>query len=308
MKNLLIIFFFLVIAQEAFSGTCTSTTRNNYSTNQVLTSSALNADFNQLVTKVNALDGGCITDGTLEAAALNSTEFSAIYYGVTQGCKVSYSDSNTLSVGKCIASVNGNFIKTASDSTVTWGCSGCASEAATTTYYVYIKTGSVGSTLNLSISTTAPNGDGYNNGGDKALAKFYNNASSNIDQYKIENWLTSGFYEEASTSAKGNSRAWLEALNVNGGSGITSYCGGTNCTRTGQTGNRITQIDRGVGTMTITFDGNTDTSKLACAASLAVSGIGYRNTYISSVSSNSIVLDTGGNGDFFGQLWCIGND
>jgi hypothetical protein len=63
----------------------------------------------------------------------------------------------------------------------------------TTSYYVYIKTGSVGTTLNLAISTTAPNGDGYNNSGDKVLAKFYNNGVSDIDAYSINQWATNDF-------------------------------------------------------------------------------------------------------------------
>lgn len=190
MKILFLIGIFL--SSTAFAATCTSTTRNNYTTNQVLTSSALNADFNQLVTKANAFDGGCITDDTLEATAVDSS-WDTLFKAVHQGCKVSYSDSNTISVGKCLAAVNGNLVATTGANTATWACSGCSSEVASTTYYVYAKTGSTGTTLNLLISTTAPNEDGYDNSGNKVLGRFYNDASSNIDQYSIDQWTTNRF-------------------------------------------------------------------------------------------------------------------
>lgn len=196
MKYILLFFAFINIAK---AGTCTSTTRSNYSSNQVLTSSALNADFNQLVTKLNAFDGGCITDGTLEQTALNASDFSALYYGIQQGCALSYSDSNTISIDKCIASVNGSLLKTATATTVTWGCSGCSAEVASTSYYVYIKTGSTGSTLTPLISTTAPNGDGYDNSGNKILGSFLNNASSNIDPDRIYQWKVNSIGKDESS-------------------------------------------------------------------------------------------------------------
>lgn len=193
MKYILLFFALINIAK---AGTCTSTTRSNYSSNQVLTSSALNADFNQLVTKLNAFDGGCVTDGTLEQTALNASDFSPLFYGIHRGCALSYSDSNTISIDRCIASVNGSLLKTATATTVTWNCSGCSAEVASTSYYVYIKTGSSGSTLTPLISTTAPNGDGYDNSGNKVLGSFYNNGSSNIDQYRIYQWRDTGIVKD----------------------------------------------------------------------------------------------------------------
>lgn len=195
MKICLLLLFFTI--STAFAGTCSNTTRTNYSANTVLTSSALNADFNQLVTKANAFDGGCVTDGTLEFAALNATDFSSIVNGIQSGCKVSFSNSNTLSIGKCIATVNGFSIKTTSANTVTWGCSGCSSEVASTQYYLYIKTGSTGTTLNLLISTTAPNEDGYDSSNNKILAKFYENSASDIDTLSIDQWRVNEFVPQA---------------------------------------------------------------------------------------------------------------
>jgi hypothetical protein len=193
MKTLIALMVF-VFSAAAHAGNCTTISRTNFSPNTVIRSSEMNSQLNAIyapfASASGALDGGCISDGTVEAAALNSADFPALYYGITQGCLVSYSDANTLSVGKCIASVNGFLIKTTSANTVTWACSSCSAEAASTVYYLYIKTGSTGTTLNLLISTTSPNEDGYDNSGNKVLARFFNNASSNIDQYSLDQWHT----------------------------------------------------------------------------------------------------------------------
>jgi hypothetical protein len=47
--------------------------------------------------------------------------------------------------------------------------------------------------MNLLISTTSPNEDGYDNSGNKVLARFYNNASSGIDTYSVDQWLVNRF-------------------------------------------------------------------------------------------------------------------
>lgn len=191
-KKIIFPILFSIFCFNTYAGTCSSISRTNASANSVLTSTRYNADLNTAYTAINALDGGCVTDGTLEDGALNTTDFAVLLNGITQGCKVSFSDTNTLSVDRCIASVNGNFIKTTSANTVTWNCSGCTAEAASTTYYLYIKTGSSGTTLNLLISTTAPNGDGYDNSGNKVLASFYNNAAQDIQTTSIRNYYSYG--------------------------------------------------------------------------------------------------------------------
>lgn len=172
------------------SATCTSVSRTNASANSVLTSTRYNADLNTIYGAANALDGGCITDATLEATALNATDFTTLLNGITQGCKVTRTDANTLSVDRCIASVNGYFIKTTSATTVTWGCSGCSAEssATNTVYYLYIATGSTGSTLTLKILTGAPNADGYDSNGNRVLARFINNVANDIPAVSVENY------------------------------------------------------------------------------------------------------------------------
>ena len=191
MKTIITLITFL-LSTTLYAATCTSTSRTNYTVNQVLTSTALNADFNQLVTKANAMDAGCLTDGTLESSALD-TSFNALKNGLHQGCGISYVDTNTISVGYCILSVSGNFVKTTANTNVTWGCSSCSSEVVSTQYYVYAKTSSTGSTLNLLISTTAPNGDGLDGTGNKALGSFYNNSSSNINFNSVLGWQKESF-------------------------------------------------------------------------------------------------------------------
>jgi hypothetical protein len=55
-------------------------TRSNYSANSILTSSALNADFNQILARINDFPGDQITALTVPKTAL---ELSATYLGVT---------------------------------------------------------------------------------------------------------------------------------------------------------------------------------------------------------------------------------
>lgn len=192
MKNIILLLAFILISTVK-AGTCTSISRTNSASLSVLTSTKYNTDLNTVYTAVNSLDGGCITDGTLETDALNTTEFAPLLKGLQQGCKVLYSNASTLQIDKCLASVNGNLVTTATTTNVSFGCSGCSAEVASTAYYVYIQTGSSGSTLTPLILTTAPNNDGYDNSGNKVLAKFYNNPSSDISSWAIYQWKVSGF-------------------------------------------------------------------------------------------------------------------
>ena len=177
----------LFIISTSHAATCSETTRPNYSAGQVLTSSALNADFNQLVAKSNAIPGGCITDSTITSTAFDSS-LDAVKNGIMQGCAFNYVDSNTVQVDKCIISLNGKFVKTTAATNVTWGCSSCASEVVSTQYWVYASITSSGSTLNLLISNTSPDAAGFDGSGNKVIGKFYNDSSSNIDPKKLYKW------------------------------------------------------------------------------------------------------------------------
>lgn len=219
MKIFLLLLFFVTF--KSFGATCTSTTRNNYTTNQVLTSSALNTDFNQLVTKANAFDGGCVTAGTVEYDALNTTQFAPILKGIKEGCRVTYSSATQVSVGKCLAAVNGTFVYTTIATTVAFGCTNCSVEASSTVYYVYIATGSSATTLTLLILTTAPNEDGYDASGNKVLGRFYNNSASNIDQYSIDQWISNQFIMNNALGSPVIARPVLVSAFFDGAAAIT---------------------------------------------------------------------------------------
>lgn len=202
MKHLFFSFLILLallVFGKSHAATCTSISRTNAASLSVLTSSKYNTDLNTAYTAINAFDGGCITSGTLESDALNTTQFAPLLKGLHQGCKVIYSNASTLQIDKCLSAVNGNFVTTTTTTNVSFGCTGCSSEVASTSYYVYIQTGSTGSTLTPLILTTAPNNDGYDNSGNKVLARFYNNGSSDIDQYSIDQWSVNQFSPTSKT-------------------------------------------------------------------------------------------------------------
>lgn len=263
MKIYLTLLFFIL--SSAYGATCTNTTRTNYTSNQVLTSSALNADFNQLVTKANALDGGCVSDNTLESTAFDSS-LDALKNGIHQGCALSYSDANTVSVGKCILSVNGKFIKTTVATTVTWGGASSA-EVVSTQYYVYALTTSGGSTLNLLISTVAPGTDGLDVSGNKVIGRFYNNSSSAITASSIFSWNTNKF-SQADAGLIGQKDSFF----FNYGTGnITTVCSANPCL-VDQTESFVTGVSwNSAGAYTITFARSY--SKIKCMASVMLASL-----------------------------------
>lgn len=298
-KLLFSISLFLTIG-NIYAATCTTTSRTNYSVGQVLTSSALNSDLNQLVTKVNGLDGGCVTDGSLEAASLNATDFAAVTNGIHQGCAVSYSDANTVSVDKCILSVNGNFVKTATASTVTWGCTSCASEVVSTQYYVYAKTGSTGTILNLLISTTAPNGDGYDALGDKALGSFYNNSASAIELNTVKSWETSSLKPTAKYSFSFSY----------GTTDATTVCSASPCTYLNQDGQTVTSVTLGLpGTYTANLSRTFSSIKCHGGASQAAAVAilpPIRAEASATVGFSSVAVDGTTSVNSYGTIHCEG--
>ena len=185
-----------LLSANAFGGTCTTISRTNFSANQILTSSDLNSQLNNIYAPFNsaagAADGGCIADGTLEFAAVNATDWAVPLNALGQGCLVTRSDAATLSVDKCWIAIDGAWTATAAATTKTWGGVGDASELSSTVYYLYAETASTSTTLDLLISTSAPDARGYS-GTSRILARFYNNHDSDIDQYSIDQWSVNGF-------------------------------------------------------------------------------------------------------------------
>lgn len=304
MRILSILFFFASL--NAFGATCTTTTRTNYSSGQTLTSTALNADFNQLVTKANAFDGGCVTDGTLEASALNSTDFAAVTNGIHQGCALAYSDANTISVGKCILGVNGNFVKTTAASTVAWGCSGCDAEATSTQYYVYAKTGSEDTTLNLKISTTTPGVDGYDADSNKILGRFYNNSSSAIDQYSIESWSGNGYLNtNARASVTGATRA-VDVFSFSYGADSLNPCTTGTCAITQSIGTNVTSVEwSSTGSYTVNLARTYEV--IMCTGAFKITGpaIGLMRPFPD--SGNSFSLTTVNSSNVLADTWGVVN-
>jgi hypothetical protein len=191
MKQLLLLIS-LMFASQVMAVCSSPISRPAYSALTTLTASSLNTNLDTVYTRANELPGDCVTDATISSDKL-STDLNPVLKGIKEGCFVSRSTAAIITVDKCYLAVNGNMVTTTSANTVTMACSGCSAEVAGTTYYVYAKTGSTGSTLNLNISTTAPGADGYNVGGDRVLARFLNNAASDIDQYSIDQWIVNRF-------------------------------------------------------------------------------------------------------------------
>lgn len=185
------IFIFTALAFSYFSqaeaGTCSSISRSSFGANTVMTSAELNSQFSTVYSATNDLDAGCLTDGTLEASALNVTDFQPLLNNVVAGCLVSRSSVSAISISPCSLSINGSMVKKTGSTVLAFACSGCSAEATSTDYYVYVKGDSTGSTINALISTSAPDSFGYN-GTNKVLAKFRNDSSDNIIEYGFAQW------------------------------------------------------------------------------------------------------------------------
>lgn len=307
-----IFILFTLISFETFAATCTTTTRTNFSNGQVLTSTALNADLNQLVTKVNSLDGGCVTDGTLEAASLNATDFATVTNGIHQGCALTYVDANTVGVRKCILSVDGNFVKTTSQTNVTWGCTDCSAEAANTQYYVYARATSTGTTLNLLISTTAPGVDGYNATFDKVLGRIFNNNSSAIDQYSLDAWSSIGFSATDGVSATPGLTSKAKSFKFSyGTTNATTVCSANPCTYLDQIGDHVSSVGMtGIaGEYTVTLASTFQKMKCTGNVSLAASA-GYVIPVNTATASTFVFTTIATNGtaatNSYGTIDCLG--
>ena len=244
--TLLTFLIFLAAAMMAdlvMAGTCTTISRTNVGPLSVLTSAIYNADLNATYTAVNNFDGGCTTTGTLELDALNTSDFEPLLKGIREGCKVGYSNASTVTISKCLASVNGNFVTTTASTSASFGCAGCSAEVATTSYYVYIQTGSTGSTLTPLILAGAPNDDGYDGAGNKVLGRFYNNTSSDIAQYSIDQWKVTGFGTDVVKSPGSSNGKPVTCSAYIGSSGVVSR----------QLGGCIASVSAYSGGETVTF-------------------------------------------------------
>lgn len=230
--RIIIFLLSMFISVASYAGTCSSISRTNNSANAVLTSTKYNTDHNTAYNFLNAYDGGCITDGTLEDGSLNTTDFAVPLNAHKAGCKITRTDADTISVDRCMLSVNGSWVRTTSATTVDMGCAtNCSAEAASTDYYVYAINGSSGSTLTLGLQTSAPNNDGYTGSGDRVLGRFFNDADLNIATTSLETFVFGNYVPHVQTvSARvdgddgtpdvpgnnGEDLHWIESVTDNG--------------------------------------------------------------------------------------------
>jgi len=194
MKTFIFLLLAFLINFNTFAGTCSTISYTSNAANTTLTSTKYNTDNSTAYDAINSFDGGCTVAGSLEKDALDATVatgFAVPLNGIVDGCKVTKATAATLDIGNCIAAVNNNWVKTATTTSVAWTDLDTGGEAASTYYYVYIDSASTTTTLTPVISVTAPGSDGLN-GSDRAIARFYNDSSSDIIS-TLSQWLGSKF-------------------------------------------------------------------------------------------------------------------
>ncbi len=70
--RLILVLGFMFFISESMAACLSPVSRSNYSPNTVLTSAALNLDFNTIYTRVNELPGDCITNETITSAKIDN--------------------------------------------------------------------------------------------------------------------------------------------------------------------------------------------------------------------------------------------
>jgi len=189
MKFILLFIFTISLSWAACDA---PVSRTNFVANTILTSSDLNTQFNDVFAAANLVDGSCLTDETVTADKLDTSTLGPLVNASQLGCKTEYSNAATLSIDKCFIAINGTLVTTTTATTVTWGDNSGSSEAASTRFYVYALSTSTATALSLSIRTNVPDGNGYNSN-DRVISTIFNDASSDIDTYSIDQWHVNEF-------------------------------------------------------------------------------------------------------------------
>lgn len=112
-----------------------------------------------------------------------------VFQDYQEGADVFWSSTTEVivSAGSVVSSNSGGTVRryrtNTSTTTVGWGNIDTGAEASSTTYYVYAvaDTDATTFTIEISTSSSAPTGATYY----KKLGSFFNNSSSNIDDYKV---------------------------------------------------------------------------------------------------------------------------
>lgn len=125
------------------------------------------------------------------ASQANNKSLDRLLSNYREGMKLTYSSATTISVaaGEAMCSNSAGTVRKMRQNTsatnVTFSDIDTGSEASSTTYYLYAvaDADATTATFKISASSTAPTGVTYY----KRLGSFYNDASSNVDQYSISN-------------------------------------------------------------------------------------------------------------------------
>lgn len=190
----LILTFIFILSGEGYAATCATLERpnGNYTSGQVLTANHLNSDFNDIYNRINSLDGGCLEDSSLEPSSFNG-DMESLKTQFKGSCEV-YWDGSDFKIDSCQLAVNGNFVNKTTATTFDFGlnCTSC-SAAAAGSFYIYVVDGSSGGTLNMKISTTAPTySSGYDNSGNRAIARFVYLTTYGVDKLSLEQYSQDG--------------------------------------------------------------------------------------------------------------------
>lgn len=226
MRNLILLMF-LIFSINLYGGTCSSISRTDFVDGNILSASDLNTQFGTAYSAVNAADGGCITDGTLELGALGTSEFSPQLKGIRKGCIVKETATSSFEISACLATVNGKNVDKTATTSVTYANLDTGSMATSTTYYIFINSSSTGSTLTPKISATAPDALGYNATNDLLLARF----QTSYDSTNVRNGSVYQFDGSAYTSNK-----TIETFIIDASDGSIDFSNGgyiDYCTKTG---------------------------------------------------------------------------
>ena len=85
-KITILLLFNISFFGQVKAGTCTADSFTARSANTILTSTVYNSNHQTIYDRLNGnLDGGCISDGTLEDGALNTTDYAVILNAPSYG-------------------------------------------------------------------------------------------------------------------------------------------------------------------------------------------------------------------------------
>ena len=204
-----LILILMIFSQNSFGAACTDAERTNVSANSILTSNEYNSSLNTIYGAFNDLIGATCTIGK---DSLTATEFSPLFDSFRNGCEVTYNNASTVSIAPCKLAVNENWVDTTTSATLAFGCADCDAEANSQDFYVYVKSGSEGTTLTPFLSTTAPGSFGEDGSNNKVIGKIFNDSTGDIASLSVQNYFGDQFIADTQAGFLG-SVEWPEITN-----------------------------------------------------------------------------------------------